>query len=83
MYTYNWSMWHAVWAYIFVNLSAVLIVYLSQRRLREEEKEEQELSLSAMKRLVQLVNIAGRRPQDVASAAGQLEMVEITPITVM
>lgn len=48
----------------------------------DKEKDPDEFAMAAMKRLVQLVNIAGRRPPS-GSAGNRFEMVEVSPITVM
>lgn len=86
-YSYDWSMWHAVLSYFLVNSSAVMNVYLSQRRIKESDKEEtnNEFGVAAMKKIVQLINITGRRPQDTqsSSSGNRMEMVEFTPITIL
>ena len=91
MYTYNWSMWNAVSSYIFVNISAVVNVYLFQKRSREEEDLESarsgrgaEFGLASMKKLVQLIQIGGRRRQGIEGASeGSVDMVELAPITIV
>ena len=91
-YAYNWSMWHAVIAYFFVNISAVVNVYLFQKRSREEQdhasdknRKEGEFGLASMKKFVQLIQIVGRGRHGIeAGRDGSVtDMVELAPITIL